>query len=333
MIGHDLFNEATHTYYPFSVPGTEVLKSVVVDASVYISASLAHYTSNQASGNVRLRTLTYADGSPTRMRVEIYDSLFASQVVVIPETNPVTTSAFGEFDIVTSAYNGSQVTLVLNRNYRGVNSNFNDAFFLQGLIATALLGNVVTGFNAGTKDAEGIEGFEEVVYDDGFLTLQSGDYMVYEVDNTDPDNPEIVLTAVQPVLTPENCKERTKNMRPPLRSFNGVRPDEYGNINIYPSGVWLVDATDEAAFDGTAGLDVGLKLSNVGEACCDCDDYAAYFNKLRDAHQRLEATRTWLVDVQGRYIALLRYVKMLLTAPIVGDKVVGGGSRVEECRD
>ena len=108
-----------------------------------------------------------------------------------------------------------------------------------------------------------------------------------------------------------------------IASINGQGPDDEGNINIGSTGVFLADPS-------VIGTNVGIKLTNVGKACCDCPDYVELFEKIRVTHDRLADIRLWALSNRTIYVKFLNYTKFLLRTCIVGETPTDG-TNIAEC--
>lgn len=285
----DFYGQNRWNAFPFLGP-LDAFTSAIVDAAV------------TAPGG--------AQGEPVIL--EIFDpaghlQVRAGTVPVVALTDPVAITVFGAYTIWEARTAEGQVSLVFltTSGPPGVPSGAYE--FVPSVISygpTELVLGVSTG---GT----------EVVGPGEDLTLLDGGNVVLSYATDASGNPEITVTGEFDASQP--CVPSTITNLRAVKTINGVHPNANGDFLFTGKGIWMVEKVPGSKT---------IRISNTGTACCDCEDYLAFFELIRTTSGGMGTAAENVVKAQDAYKQLIAYVRFMLNAPVVGGVLPGETDRI-----
>lgn len=217
-------------------------------------------------------------------------------------------SSFGDYDIWEFLVAEGQVTLVLLRAAISSMVFTGPYEFVPGVISYGPE-ELVLSMVVDTTEAAG---------PGENLTLLRGPNINFEVE-TDPLTGNSTITVNAAFDPTQPCSPESIVRLPGIRTINGVPPDSNGNFFLGAKGIWLVGKVPGAK---------ELRVSNIGAACCDCQDYEEFFELLRGVVEGLQTPKDNLELVQDAYKQLLAYIRFLLQTQSIGGVLPGETNRL-----
>jgi hypothetical protein len=118
------------------------------------------------------------------------------------------------------------------------------------------------------------------------------------VDGEDPNNKAIKIDAIAGLnldADEDSCSNNNFITKTPIKTINGIPPDEFGNFNIIGSD--CIDIKEEPN---------GVSIHDMcSESCCGCDELDTLVSALEQLRAQEESIRTIINSIEAQQSALI----------------------------